>query len=50
MAHVCDCGEIFDIPIWHCPVCDHHWPMRRGECWNCHEQDAPDAPTTDPIS
>lgn len=32
-----DCGETFDLQVWHCPICDHHWQMHRIECWNCHE-------------
>jgi len=42
----CHCGEMFDRHVWHCAVCDHHWPMERTECWNCHEQDAPKKPDT----
>lgn len=34
---VCACGERFDIEVWHCPVCNHHWQMHRDECLNCHE-------------
>ena len=32
-----DCIETFTAPVWHCPVCAHHWPDGRTECWNCHE-------------
>lgn len=31
----CDCGEIFDIEVWHCPGCDHHWGTGTAECKNC---------------
>ncbi len=41
-SHSCgDCGETFSVPVWHCPTCDHHWPMDREECWNCHKADRP---------
>jgi len=32
-----DCQEQFHCmnPVWHCPVCDHHWD-HKGECGNCH--------------
>lgn len=33
------CGDVFNAEVWHCPVCDHHWPISRTECWNCHEYD-----------
>lgn len=33
------CDEMFPIWVWHCPVCDHHWPAGRTECWNCHAYD-----------
>lgn len=34
--YICDCGEIFDIEVWHCAECDHHWasPEQDG-CKNC---------------
>lgn len=38
------CRADFDIdapPLWHCPVCDHHWDESKiatwKECANCHE-------------
>jgi ParB-like chromosome segregation protein Spo0J len=31
------CHETFSEKVWHCPVCAHHWPMHREECWNCHK-------------
>ena len=35
--HVCGaCGESFDVKVWHCRHCAHHWPMSRNSCWNCH--------------
>ncbi len=34
---LCECGEKFDSLVWHCPMCAHHWPMSRAECWNCHK-------------
>lgn len=37
-----DCGELFDIQVWHCPVCHHHWQMHREDCWNCHEYTRPE--------
>lgn len=49
-SHVCDCGEVFGMPVWHCGNCDHHWPMSREDCHNCPEQAAPSTtPDTDPI-
>ena len=33
----CDCGETFDIQVWHCPICAHHWQMYVQECRNCHK-------------
>ncbi len=45
--HICEeCAEAFDIPVWHCTRCDHHWPMSREECWNCHETKRNDCPAT----
>jgi len=42
-AYICaDCGEAFSLPVWHCPACDHHWPLTDTECGNCH------APRTTP--
>ena len=35
------CAEVFTIRVWHCPVCDHHWPMARRSCWNCHAYSLP---------
>lgn len=32
----CDCGGTFDIEVWHCPKCDHHWQMHRDACFNCY--------------
>lgn len=32
----CRCGEAFDVQVWHCPICAHHWPMWDDECGNCH--------------
>ena len=32
------CGEHFDAKVWHCKKCDHHWPMHRDQCLNCHRQ------------
>ena len=31
------CKEPFSQKVWHCPKCDHHWPMERTECLNCHD-------------
>jgi len=36
------CGDMFSNEVWHCPVCDHHWPMGREDCWNCHEYTRPE--------
>lgn len=38
--HHCSCGEIFSLPVWHCPTagCDHHWPMARDYCANCNAE------------
>lgn len=37
-TYICpSCSDVFDIQVWHCPKCDHHWQMHRTECWNCHE-------------
>ena len=33
----CACGEAFFREVWHCKNCDHHWPLERQDCWNCHE-------------
>jgi len=33
---VLECFETFNIPVWHCPVCRHHWPLERATCHNCH--------------
>lgn len=38
------CCDIFDTEVWHCKTCDHHWPMTRRECWNCHKEEAPTTP------
>lgn len=50
----CDeCGDGFDAEVWHCTVCDHHWPMNREECWNCHKGEqagSPVATTVEPES
>lgn len=35
--YVCPCGEPFDRPVWHCPLCHHHWTKGSGECRNCHK-------------
>ncbi len=40
----CQCGEVFPAPVWHCADCDHHWPMDREECWNCHKGRRADEP------
>jgi 16S rRNA G966 N2-methylase RsmD len=37
LAFVCSCGETFNAKVWHCQKCDHHWPMDRDDCWNCHQ-------------
>ena len=35
--HICTaCGCAFSMQVWHCPNCDHHWPMGEHECGNCH--------------
>lgn len=31
------CADFFTAQVWHCHVCDHHWPMGRDYCANCHE-------------
>ena len=31
-----DCQDIFDNEVWHCPDCNHHWPMSRDVCHNCY--------------
>lgn len=31
------CHETFSEKVWHCPICAHHWPMHREDCWNCHQ-------------
>jgi hypothetical protein len=36
VKYLCDCGEEFEEDVWHCPICDHHWPQTRQSCWNCH--------------
>lgn len=37
MEYICAwCGEAFPVQVWHCPVCDHHWPVEDEECGNCH--------------
>jgi hypothetical protein len=30
------------VEVWHCPLCDHHWPLEEQECGNCHSIYAPD--------
>ncbi len=30
-----DCGEVFEQPVWHCPVCAHHWHEQDTACPNC---------------
>ena len=40
----CHCGETFDKEVWHCPICAHHWPMTRDECFNCHRADRDGSP------
>ncbi len=42
-----DCAETFDRPVWHCPVCAHHWLFNRIECFNCHEYQRPVSPKLD---
>ena len=46
-VHLCHCGEDFDLPVWHCPKCHHHWGMDREDCHNCYDADRPDEPTTE---
>lgn len=41
---VCICGEVFPVPVWHCPLDAHHWPMGRQDCHNCHNFAAPTKP------
>jgi len=44
----CDiCHDIFSVEVWHCPTpgCNHHWPMSRDYCGNCHEAELPPVPT-----
>lgn len=31
------CHEDFSAQVWHCTHCDHHWPMQRDYCANCHD-------------
>lgn len=31
-----DCWETFDIQVWHCPYCEHHWPIEMTDCSNCY--------------
>lgn len=38
------CGDVFGRPVWHCPVCDHHWHEEDGECKNCRSN-TPGPPT-----
>ena len=38
----CDrCADTFTAPVWHCPRCDHHWPVDRLECGNCRANNRP---------
>ena len=42
MEYVCEvCRERFQVKVWHCPFCDHHWPVE-AQCGNCHRINAPD--------
>ncbi|HXH79550.1 DUF3102 domain-containing protein [Nocardioides sp.] len=36
-----DCGELFSEEVWHCAECDHHWPLGRDSCQNCHMTERP---------
>lgn len=38
------CGDLFGQPVWHCPVCAHHWHEEDGECKNCRSN-TPNPPT-----
>lgn len=38
-----ECGEVFDHEVWHCPECNHHWPMNREDCQNCHSYTRPES-------
>lgn len=40
------CEDYFSREVWHCPVCDHHWPMWDDECGNCHAARRPEHPGT----
>lgn len=43
----CSCGELFDVKVWHCPRCNHHWLMNDEECRNCHKEKRPDRLNSD---
>ncbi len=30
-----DCGDTFDMAVWHCAWCDSHWPLNEGQCSDC---------------
>jgi len=43
MEYVCEvCREKFPVKVWHCPLCDHHWPVEEAECGNCHRIHMPE--------
>lgn len=33
-----DCGDMFDVEVWHCQNCNSHWQMHREYCANCYEE------------
>lgn len=35
-VYACDCGELFDRAVFHCPICNHHWLDNRL-CRNCYK-------------
>lgn len=47
---VCPCGETFDAEVWHCPICAHHWPMSRDDCWNCHQAKRRGSPVAENVT
>ncbi len=35
----CLCGEMFDLEVWHCSSCDHHWLVGIDHaCKNCYDK------------
>ena len=40
-GQICElCGDQFidSPPLYHCPICDHHYPISKGECGNCYTE------------